>query len=400
MHIGKCLSPSYLVLLSHRPGASELPNVELARRAKISAKNKGKVPWNKGGSHKEETKAKISARTKEAMQRPEVLAKMKAAAHKPHTEETREKIRQALRAVWDRKGRVRKTGGGKSSRHRQGQTNADGTPVKEEGEPEPERTPEELAEEARQKAIKSALHRQRISEAIRKKWQDPEYREKVVSKMQAGDTQSKRTRSYKASAHRKRQAADRKLVAALQQQAKLDAARQLATQLEEALVSVQAQGDSLVNPNDPAGAAETRAALEEAQRMLAHARQRVAKLEAQIVPLQQLLADVGAVPATPDAQARLESTSGQPAPAALQNHGVSSANGDVNGHGSLNGNRSLNGKGTGSMHGKANGAGLVGAVSDSWLRVADNGHVWQNGRLVHAPNGASGGTSPMQLERQ
>lgn len=34
-------------------------------RAKISAANKGKTPWNKGLGHSEETKARIRERTKQ-----------------------------------------------------------------------------------------------------------------------------------------------------------------------------------------------------------------------------------------------------------------------------------------------------------------------------------------------
>ena len=36
-------------------------------KAKISAANKGKVPWNVGKKHSEETKARIAEKTKEAM---------------------------------------------------------------------------------------------------------------------------------------------------------------------------------------------------------------------------------------------------------------------------------------------------------------------------------------------
>jgi NUMOD3 motif len=36
-------------------------------KARISAANKGKVPWNVGKKHSEETKARIAEKTKEAM---------------------------------------------------------------------------------------------------------------------------------------------------------------------------------------------------------------------------------------------------------------------------------------------------------------------------------------------
>ena len=72
---------------------------ERERRKKISAANKGKVPWNKGKNMSDEVKARISKRTYEAMQRPDVKARMKKANanRQPHSEEVRKKIREVLR---------------------------------------------------------------------------------------------------------------------------------------------------------------------------------------------------------------------------------------------------------------------------------------------------------------
>ena len=72
---------------------------EMLRREKISKANRGKVPWNKGRNMSEEMKAKISQRTYEAMQRPEVKARMKKANQNraPHSEEVRKRIREVLR---------------------------------------------------------------------------------------------------------------------------------------------------------------------------------------------------------------------------------------------------------------------------------------------------------------
>eukprot|EP00887_Chlorella_sp_A99_P001956 scaffold18.g1956.t1 len=79
---------------------AELPSSEVMRRLKISAANKGKVPWNKGRQHSPEIVAKIRQRTKEAMQRPDVKAKLLLAnQHRPgHSPEAKQKIRDKLRA--------------------------------------------------------------------------------------------------------------------------------------------------------------------------------------------------------------------------------------------------------------------------------------------------------------
>ena len=60
---GACTDPPYFVYSSihihqGRPHTAE-------SRAKISAANKGKTPWNKGLGHSEETKARIRERTKQ-----------------------------------------------------------------------------------------------------------------------------------------------------------------------------------------------------------------------------------------------------------------------------------------------------------------------------------------------
>ena len=79
--------------------SSAIPEKELSRREKISRANKGKVPWNKGKHMSEEMKAKISQRTYEAMQRPDVRERMKQANanRAPHSEEVRKRIREVLR---------------------------------------------------------------------------------------------------------------------------------------------------------------------------------------------------------------------------------------------------------------------------------------------------------------
>lgn len=64
---------------------------ELKRRLKISAANRGKKAWNKGRHHSPSTKERIRQRTREAMQRPDVVARLRIAnQHRPqHTAETK-----------------------------------------------------------------------------------------------------------------------------------------------------------------------------------------------------------------------------------------------------------------------------------------------------------------------
>jgi hypothetical protein len=77
--------------------AEEPTEVEIQRRQKISAANKGRTPWNKGRRHSPETIARIRAGTLKAMQRPEVKQRLAQANEKrePHSDEA--KVRG-----WDR----------------------------------------------------------------------------------------------------------------------------------------------------------------------------------------------------------------------------------------------------------------------------------------------------------
>jgi len=77
----------------------DVPDKELNRRLKISAANKGRVPWNKGREHPEAVRAKIRQRTFEAMQRPDVRARMAHANQRrpPHRDDVKDKIRTVLR---------------------------------------------------------------------------------------------------------------------------------------------------------------------------------------------------------------------------------------------------------------------------------------------------------------
>jgi hypothetical protein len=143
------------------------PHTE-SSRAKISAANKGKVPWNVGKSHSEETRLLIAEKTREAMLRRKSLKlqelgltqedydlqrlqqkkeKKRSTVKGGLTEEGRRRISESVKERWkDPEYRAKYTVANKGARNH------------------------------------SEATRARISEAITLKWQQPEYREKVKSK--------------------------------------------------------------------------------------------------------------------------------------------------------------------------------------------------------------------------
>ncbi|BDA41294.1 hypothetical protein COCOBI_02-0740 [Coccomyxa sp. Obi] len=74
-----------------------LPEAERLRRLRISAANKGRVPWNVGRKHSPETIEKIRQGTTKAMQDPTVRQKL-VVSHEPkmHTESSLEKISRGV----------------------------------------------------------------------------------------------------------------------------------------------------------------------------------------------------------------------------------------------------------------------------------------------------------------
>ena len=64
---------------------------EAIRRARIGASNSGRLPWNAGRQHSQETKAKIAARTRAALLDPAVRARI-GAVSRPHSTETKAAI--------------------------------------------------------------------------------------------------------------------------------------------------------------------------------------------------------------------------------------------------------------------------------------------------------------------
>ncbi|KAK1414346.1 hypothetical protein QVD17_30090 [Tagetes erecta] len=72
---------------------------EIERRRKIGLANKGRVPWNKGKRHTQETRDLISQRTKEALKDPKVRKKM-SECPRTLSDQTKAKIRITITKQW------------------------------------------------------------------------------------------------------------------------------------------------------------------------------------------------------------------------------------------------------------------------------------------------------------
>ncbi|CAN6470005.1 unnamed protein product [Victoria cruziana] len=171
---------------------------EKSRRLKISKANKGKVPWNKGRKHSEETRQKIQERTKLAMQDPKVKMKLVKLGH-TQSPETRVKIGQGVRMGWERRRKwlsLQETcflawQNAIADASRKGFAGEDelqwdsydilNKQLKVEWLESVERRKLMPRSKGGKRAPKSPEQRRKISQAISAKWADPEYRERVCS---------------------------------------------------------------------------------------------------------------------------------------------------------------------------------------------------------------------------
>ncbi|KAG2313974.1 hypothetical protein Bca52824_017096 [Brassica carinata] len=80
---------------------------EEERRRKIGLANKGKVPWNKGIKHTQDTRRRIKLGTIEALRNPKVRDKM-SEHQQPHSDETKEKIRVSMKQIWAERSRSKR----------------------------------------------------------------------------------------------------------------------------------------------------------------------------------------------------------------------------------------------------------------------------------------------------
>eukprot|EP00904_Undaria_pinnatifida_P009670 jgi/Undpi1/5833/HiC_scaffold_2.g01107.m1 len=144
-------------------------------RARISAANKGKEPWNKGGRHSEETRRKIAEGARNAARKrreatalslgmtleeyDDMKQRRKPSEKNPEvTMETRLKISARLKEKWkDPIYRERRKG---CMPNRQGVAHSEETKA-------------------------------RIAAAVKARWQDPAYREKITSRVASEETRAK-----------------------------------------------------------------------------------------------------------------------------------------------------------------------------------------------------------------
>ncbi|XP_031490463.1 uncharacterized protein LOC116257656 isoform X1 [Nymphaea colorata] len=178
--------------------SDEMDDREKLRRSKISKANKGKVPWNKGRKHSEETRQKIQERTKLAMQDPKVKMKLVKLGH-AQSVETRVKIGQGVRMGWERRRKwlsLQETcflawQNAIADASRKGFAGEDelqwdsydilNKQLKVQWLDSVEQRKLMPRSNGGKRAPKSPEQRRKISQAISAKWADPEYRERVCS---------------------------------------------------------------------------------------------------------------------------------------------------------------------------------------------------------------------------
>lgn len=181
-------------------GAEQIAAPVSTKRSKVATVKPKRVPWNKGLKHSEETKAKIRATTREAMKRPDIIAKLTISGHKQrHTAETKAKISAKIieryaKATREKEAKMEALHG-PQWREVEEAEKAEAKEVKlavQRAKRAVVRAAKEVVKDAERKEkakirpsreYKSPEHRAKISQAIRAKWQDSSYRSRVCENM-------------------------------------------------------------------------------------------------------------------------------------------------------------------------------------------------------------------------
>lgn len=250
---------------------------ELRRRQKISAANKGRVPWNKGRKHPPEVIARIKAATQAAMQRPDVRERLAKANERrePHTDEAKEKIRVKL---------LERANMAREEINRQAEVILRERLL---GSDDPQLRA--LAEVPRALDTISGLAWQYFkkdwTELSSRGWEEhPEFQKRCISKLQ-----KLADRGTDKVAPRKRKMD--KVKAALGHMRKLEEARSKLGAAEEAVAKLRRA--KVAFAGDPARLAAAMAAEEKATQLMTKLRQQVVKLEKALQPLEQHLEQPG-----------------------------------------------------------------------------------------------------------
>lgn len=164
------------------------PHTDESRR-KIGLANRGNVPWNKGRPHSEETKRKIAENTRRAMLRPELREVLKQRAlGRRHSEQTKLKIRHSARLLRAANGKAT------SSRSRQRKEPVpfvfDSVTVQNLNKRIHEQVEVQSPKEEGQLSLSpkrpmSDATKKKLSEKIKQMWDDPSYRSRVTSGIEA-----------------------------------------------------------------------------------------------------------------------------------------------------------------------------------------------------------------------
>eukprot|EP00803_Ostreobium_quekettii_P000454 evm.model.scf_41.3 EVM.evm.TU.scf_41.3 scf_41:159306-165833(+) len=250
----------------------DLPAKEALRRARIGARNARKVPWNKGRKASADLLAKIKAGTLEAMQRPEVKQKLSERRRGPHTEEAKLRISSSMKA---HHAKLRKQKGDllavkQSAQLKRESEKEDGLAIHKPAGRQLTKSPGAPPQRSKRRKAMDVEQRQKISEAIRRKWGEPTYRDKMIRGIQAG--QEKRLETIMASAPARERAKSMKRLAEdeleLERQRKFKEVTEVVSRLENEINSLEAQRFIHVAEKDADTVVEIDEVLEEARGVL------------------------------------------------------------------------------------------------------------------------------------